>query len=394
MTEVEARKKWRLIQLYFLYYGALGMFFPYLSLYLKNFGMSGIMIGTAMGLLPVVGIISPILWGWVADRFGRKTAVMAILLIGSGVSSLLFVNIHHHLLLITVMMVLLFFVHAYPPLLDGVTVQFVQATSGQYGRYRLWGSLGFGVGGVIASIVVMGFSMSGLFVAAAIVYLIGASVTVKLNANTETQLVTSNKVSGFSERFFTRTFVLFLSICFLLQIANSFYGSFFGIYIYDLGGSQSSVGLGTLISSLCELPFFYFASSLVIRWGAVRVLQIASLFYALRWGLLAFLPSVEIALASQLLHGCTFCLYFAAAMEFISKIVPNRFRTQGISVFAAVTASAGLIGNLANGYLYDQNGLSWILYGSTVFALLASVGFWALARNKKTNASKKLLLEI
>lgn len=108
MSPVKAAKKWRLIQLYFLYYGALGIFFPYLSLYLKNVGMSGIMIGMAMGLLPVVGIISPLLSGWVADRFSRKTTVMALLLVGSGAASLMFVSIHHNLLLIVVMMLMLF----------------------------------------------------------------------------------------------------------------------------------------------------------------------------------------------------------------------------------------------------------------------------------------------
>lgn len=193
------------------------------------------------------------------------------------------------------------------------------------------------------------------------------------------------------ERLFTRWFLLFLFICFLLQIGNSFYSSFFGIYIHDLGGSQSSVGMAMLFSSLCELPFFYFVSTIVKRWGALRILLIASLFYALRWGLLAFFPSVWTALGSQLLHGFTFCLYFAAAMEFISTVVPQRFRTQGISVFTSVTAAAGMIGNLINGYLYDYHSISWILNSSTLFALLAAAGYWMIGNlNERSNSKLSL----
>ncbi|MGG2201995.1 MFS transporter [Paenibacillus validus] len=48
-------EKRRLSQLYFLYYAAVGIYMPYLALYLQQSGMNGVAIGSTMGLLPVIG---------------------------------------------------------------------------------------------------------------------------------------------------------------------------------------------------------------------------------------------------------------------------------------------------------------------------------------------------
>ncbi|UUZ86742.1 MFS transporter [Paenibacillus sp. P26] len=69
--------------MYFLYYAATGVYQPYVSVYLQSGGLSGVEIGSVLGIVPVIGFLAPLLWGWTADRYNRNAAIMTILLCGA-----------------------------------------------------------------------------------------------------------------------------------------------------------------------------------------------------------------------------------------------------------------------------------------------------------------------
>ncbi|HEY0634723.1 MAG TPA: MFS transporter, partial [Gammaproteobacteria bacterium] len=90
---------WRLSTFYLFYFASLGALVPYWSLYLKHLGFTALEIGQLMALLMTTKIISPNIWGWIADHTGRP---MAVVRLGS--------------LLALVAFSLVFFVHDYWPL--------------------------------------------------------------------------------------------------------------------------------------------------------------------------------------------------------------------------------------------------------------------------------------
>ena len=70
---------------WFLIMGALGVFFPYYGLYLReNMGLDGFQVGVVFATLPLVGFFVQPLWGIVADRSGLRIRVLAVLASGSG----------------------------------------------------------------------------------------------------------------------------------------------------------------------------------------------------------------------------------------------------------------------------------------------------------------------
>ena len=69
------REQWKLMAVLSLFwgtlFGALGIFFPYYSLYLKeDLGLTGQQVGTAMGVFHLIGLIGQPVWGYIADRTG------------------------------------------------------------------------------------------------------------------------------------------------------------------------------------------------------------------------------------------------------------------------------------------------------------------------------------
>jgi PPP family 3-phenylpropionic acid transporter len=74
---------------WFIYFGSLGIFFPYFSLYLReNAGLSGTELGVILAIPPLVGMIAQPFWGQVADRTGARGRVLALLTLGTALGYL------------------------------------------------------------------------------------------------------------------------------------------------------------------------------------------------------------------------------------------------------------------------------------------------------------------
>ena len=67
---------WRLSGFYFFYFAALGCFIPYWGLYLKDSGFTPLEIGELSAWLVATKIISPNLWGWLADYIGKSLSII------------------------------------------------------------------------------------------------------------------------------------------------------------------------------------------------------------------------------------------------------------------------------------------------------------------------------
>ena len=69
---------------WFTYFGSLGIFYPYFSLYLReNAGLSGTELGIVLAISPMIGMIAQPFWGQVADRTGARSGMLAWLTLGT-----------------------------------------------------------------------------------------------------------------------------------------------------------------------------------------------------------------------------------------------------------------------------------------------------------------------
>jgi len=80
---------------WFLIMGALGVFFPYYGLYLReNIGLQGVQIGAIFATLPLVGFFVQPLWGIIADRSGLRIRVLTVLAGGTAAGYFLLGHVH------------------------------------------------------------------------------------------------------------------------------------------------------------------------------------------------------------------------------------------------------------------------------------------------------------
>ena len=60
----------------FAYYGYVGVFSPYASLFFAHQGMSAPQIGVLMSMMQVMRIFGPAAWGWLADAIQPRVLVL------------------------------------------------------------------------------------------------------------------------------------------------------------------------------------------------------------------------------------------------------------------------------------------------------------------------------
>ena len=106
MSPSHNRYYWHIAGFYFFYFAFVGMFSPYWSLYLKSLGFDAVEIGILMSVQPIMRMLAPALWGWLADHTGRRLLVVQVAAASSALSYLgvFFASQFYSLLLVMALM--------------------------------------------------------------------------------------------------------------------------------------------------------------------------------------------------------------------------------------------------------------------------------------------------
>ncbi|HEX9801661.1 MAG TPA: MFS transporter, partial [Gammaproteobacteria bacterium] len=224
---------WRLSGFYLFYFASLGALVPYWSLYLKSLGFSSLQIGQLMAILMATKIISPNIWGWIADHTGKRMAVVRLgsLLAVVSFAWVFFVDSFWGLAL--AMLLFSFFWNAALPQFEATTLSHLGEQSHRYSMIRLWGSIGFiftvaGLGPLLdsAGAVILPPVLLGLFLA-----IWGSSLLVQERL-VEHPVQESRPISQILRR---PEVLALLAVCFLMQASHGPYYTFYTIYMEGFG---------------------------------------------------------------------------------------------------------------------------------------------------------------
>src|SRR3989339_1449149 len=134
---------WRIAGFYFFYYAFIGMFAPYWSLYLQSIHFNAVEIAILMSVQPVMRMLAPNLWGWLADHTGKRLLVVQI---AASLSAVFYLGVFMTTSfwgMFLVLGLMSFFWSASMPLVEATTLSYLGKHATRYGRIRSWGSVGF-----------------------------------------------------------------------------------------------------------------------------------------------------------------------------------------------------------------------------------------------------------
>jgi MFS transporter, PPP family, 3-phenylpropionic acid transporter len=367
---------WRIAGFYFFYYAFVGLFAPYWSLYLKSIRFDAIEIAILVAVQPVMRMMAPTLWGWLADRTGKRLLVVQIAATLSALSYLgVFVTTSFWGMFL-VLALMGFFWSASMPLVEATTLTYLGKHSARYGRIRSWGSVGF-----IASVVGLGYAFDYI----AIYWLLWAGVVCELGILIFARQIPPVEVLAHHTDhqpvkqivFQPRVLALF-GACFLMSLAHGPYYTFYSIYLVEHGYAKSAVGGLWALGVICEIGVFFLMPWLVRRFGFTRILLVSFSSAVLRFMLIGWgVDILSLLLIAQVLHAATFGAYHAASMGLVHEFFQGRHQSKGQALFGSLTYGAGgMLGGLASGPIWQHYGASVLYSCSAGAALLGLLLTW------------------
>lgn len=373
---------------WFLYFGGLGVFFPYYSLYLReNAGLTGTEVGIVLSTLPFVAIFAQPFWGYVADRTGARSSLLVMLTVCAAFAYASLAMAGGFVSLVATTALLAVFSTAVLPVSVSVTLAALR-DSGAYafGLTRVWGTIGYlifvaafpwglhraqaswDLGGRSDSLsepgLEMMFVVTGVLVfAAALVGPLlprGGAVALRSEVGDWRVLLRNGAVL----RLLFFTFAAYLSLQGPMGL--------FPVYIRSQGGSMDTVSAMWVLMLLVEIPLIAFSGAGLLRLGERGLLAVGVLAGAVRWIVCSLTADWRILYPIQLLHGVTVTGLMLGAPLYLEAVVPERLRSTGQGLLAMVgVGCGGILSNVVAGWLLEHVGASapYLIGGLTALAL-------------------------
>lgn len=357
---------------YFAYFAFQGLFGPFWGLYLESLSFSALQISVLMALSTLARIVAPGFWGWLADRQGRRRAIIISTSLCSALAFALVGLGNGFWWIFTSLAVSHFFWAGALPLVEASTAYLTRAQPGRYSRVRVWGSIGFVclsmVGGYVLDLIHLANLPWALLLLLVLIVLAGWFVPDVSKPRHQQQ---AEPIWQTLRQ--PRVLALF-ACCFLMAYAHGPYYTFYSIGLRHAGYDKGAIGLLWSVGVISEILVFLLMPRIMGRFSLERLMLVSLLTAVLRFVLIAC--AVEqplLAVLAQSMHALTFGLHHATSVGLIHRLFAQQHqgRAQGLYIIASFGVG-GSSGGLVGGLLWPHGGML-LTFGMSVVAAVLGV---------------------
>lgn len=376
--------------LYLLTYMAIGSLTPLIGQYLSETGLSGTRIGIVTSAGTLTAVFANPFWGGVYTLSKRRHFLVACLCAGAACISMIL------RLQSSFFMILPFFIGMY--FLQAPVMSLSDALSiddrVSFGTVRTFGAAGFAIAVFVTARIADAFGLDKIFPAYSICYGAAAAVIILIAVNVKGRTrgmpdpvsgqrngktgEQKNRLGVFGELLRDRKFVMLVLCAFFVNGTDIANNTFFGFLYLKGGGTLAGVGTAFLLMAGSEAPFMAAASWFSSRFGRGKILLLAIVVSAVRFGWYGTSPSWILLLASFALQGFVNGITLVEFVRFVSDLVPGRTRGAAITLYYALGSSAStIVCQAAGGVVLDSFGAPGVYVFFSVFNAAGAVLFCA-----------------
>jgi MFS transporter, PPP family, 3-phenylpropionic acid transporter len=365
-----------------------GVQLPFLPLWLHAKGLSVAEIASVVAGMMAVRIVGAPVFALLADRTGNRRLVIQFCAVIAliGYMALPFTNGFYQILLVSLWGA--FFFAPVNPLIEGFGVDASAALGLNFGQLRLWASVSFLSGSLIAGALLTKLSPLETVWLIADAQVFSVLATFMLPQDPERDIAKHHaSAMEFKEAFrflFASHFTLFLLAACLANSSHAMLYSFSSVYWTSLGFSTLMIGLLWASGIIGEVIFFGFAHRIVRAIGVERLLVIGLAGGVVRWVGTAFLANEFLLLVLQLSHAVSFACAHMALMHFIRANVPANLRNTAQGLYAAL-AGGLLLSSITymSGPIYEAYNGKGFLAMALISALGLAIAVYYIRTNPK-----------
>lgn len=354
--------------LFFIIFGSLACYSPFLTPYFQERGLNYSQIGILFAINSLIAVLAQPVWGVITDKYTSKRATMIITMLASGVLAFGFMISKSFYSILFAIITFVFFQSSIISVNDANTYDLIDDNRDiQYGKIRLMGSIGYAVTSLTLGVIIKFTSIDIPFLVYFIYAVMGLILlnTIKgKNKRTGSSINLGDIVSIVRNK----RFILISLSALIANIAFGAHGNYVAVLVGETGGDVANIGMLWFILAMSELPGFFFESRLMKKHGTLNIYIIGMVFYIFRYFITSLCTRYQGVIAIQLLQGITFPLYLTSTLRYVKDIVSPETRTTALTAFAAITGGiGGFIGNIGGGFLLQSISI-FTLY--KIFALL------------------------
>lgn len=366
----------RLSKFYFVYFASLGIFLPYWAIYLKSLGFNIAEIGQLIAMIPATKVIAPLLWGWIADKTGKRVRVVRITSLLAIVLFAAILRVDDYWSMVAITLAFSFFWNASLPLFEAVTLAFLGNNPYRYSLIRLWGSIGFIVTVTIAGIALDYYPpiILPLFALGCLLLLWIISLTLP-----EPEVAIKPTIKGQLGRILCqRNIVALLLVYFLIQLSHGPYYTLFSLFLKQKAYSGTAIGLLWATGVIAEIVLFLFMPFFLNRYKLRSIILISILLSILRWSLISQYADYPIILYfAQGLHAASFGSAHVAAVHMIHRQFSTHFQGIGQALYASVSFGlGGMLGSFYSGWFWQHLGPEQVFISAAIVCVIAFMIAW------------------
>jgi PPP family 3-phenylpropionic acid transporter len=256
----------------------------------------------------------------------------------------------------------------------------------QYGKQRLWGTLGWGVAGPLAGVLAERAGLNWNFGVCFVLYALGFLVALRLPVVSVGKTVPFWR--GLHDLVTVRWWLPFMVAAFAVGVGQASLNQLLFLRLADLGVRESVMGLSLAFIMVGELPVLFYSDRLLRRLGSrglflLSIVAAAMMLFAVSWMRVGW-----VILPIQLLHGMAFNGKATAILLFLSQAAPRGMQATTQTLYNAIGGGlAASIGGILGGALFDSIGsaATFRLFGVTT--LIAAMAF-ALVVYRRSAAAR------
>lgn len=367
MTEASQCSYGRFSFFYFFYFSVLGILIPYWGLYLRSLNLASHEIGELLAILAGSKIIAPYLWGWLADKTGKRIRLVQL---GSFMAALCFMlgyNTEGYWSIAGTMLLYSFFWNAILSQFDAITMSHLGKDHHHYSVIRSWGSVGFITVVVTTGLFIDQYGARVILPMLMVSFIMLFLASMAVPVDDGHYVHDSGDEDGILQIIRRPEVLMLFVVCFLMQFSHGAYYTFFSIYLEQNSYSKAIIGQYWAWGVIAEIVMFRFMPRLIKRYSVRHLLILSLVIAMIRWTLTAwFVDSPLILMISQTMHAATFGLYHAVAIFFIHRYFTGKLQGRGQALYSSLGFGAGgAMGSLVSGY-------SWGGFGPTVTYMVSS----------------------
>ncbi|MCU4330458.1 MFS transporter [Acinetobacter pittii] len=362
----------RLGGFYFFYYSIVGTFMPYWNLYLQDQGFNYQEIGVLSSIAIVTRFFAPLVWGWIADKSGRRMLLVRIATwMESCIWLAIFIVPNTFQSVALLMLIFSFFQNAILAQFEGVTLFWLGDQKAKlYGKIRKWGSVGFIVGvftiGAILEIVHISMLPILLLIIASLAFI--WSFTIREPDSAPTSQKHLEPLLPVLKR---PTVAAFFAIEFILLFSHAPFYSFYSNFLKSLNFSTTEIGFLWAMGVFAEIFMFSIASKIFQRFSWRSLVIVCLLVTSIRWMLVAVFSHYFIGqLFAQCLHAFSFGLFHLIAMRVIFQNFSAGQQGRGQALYSTMWGLGVAFGSVLAGHFWKTFSGELIFMCASVVVLL------------------------